>query len=632
MIQLMCSKMLVKPAMIVVLALLLFYGSGYVHGATGPQNTRDMLALVDFRQAITSDPRAFFDSWNNSVGYCKWNGVTCSKTHLWRVRELNLTGQNLEGQVSPSLGNLTLLKILDLSSNSLFGQLPNLNRLHTLWYLSLRNNKLQVFEPDALKNCSNLLWLDLSANKLAGSIPAKIGFLYNLEYLNLESNNFTGVIPSSLGNITKLYYLVLSDNHIEGSIPTTILNHSSLYFLDVNTNFLQMALPPTMGITLPNIVGLLLYNNMFHGQIPASLGSIPIELGSLSSLTQLDLSYNNLQCEVPRDGIFRNATAVSLVGNTGLLWRMARAPSLSPLGDQFPIVSYNGLAQATKNFSESNLIGRGSCGSVYGGNLTKNKLEVPVKVLDLDMRGAEKSFLSECQALRNIRHQNLVPIITARSTVDANGNVFKALIYEFMPNNGNLDSWLRLKGSGKARKPLSLNQRTCLAVNIADVLDYLHHESGRTIIHCDVKPSNILLDDDMNARLGDFGIAKLYLDSRSQSNGDSDTTKLHRHEVCSECCTQSLTLVSSEYARGGHASTYGDVYCFGIVLLEMLTGKRPTDHLFVNELNIVRFVERSFPDKILDLIGERTTMREAASRIRAIKSTYDGGNHKHPLK
>jgi serine/threonine protein kinase len=110
------------------------------------------------------------------------------------------------------------------------------------------------------------------------------------------------------------------------------------------------------------------------------------------------------------------------------------------------------------------------------------------------MRGAEKSFLSECQALRNIRHRNLVPIITACSTVDANGNVFKALVYEFMPN-GNLDSWLHLKGNGKARKPLSLNQRTCLAVNIADVLDYLHHESGSTIIHCDVKPNNILLDD-----------------------------------------------------------------------------------------------------------------------------------------
>jgi len=226
-----------------------------------------------------------------------------------------------------------------------------------------------------------------------------------------------------------------------------------------------------------------------------------------------------------------------------------------------------------------------------------------------------------------------------------------------MPN-GNLDSWLHLKGNDKARKPLSLNQRTCLAVNIADVLDYLHHESGQTIIHCDVKPSNILLDNDMSARLGDFGIAKLYLDSRPQSTGDSNITS-------SIGVKGTIGYIAPEYARGGQVTTYGDVYSFGIVLLEMLTGKRPTDNLFVNELNIVSFVERSFPDKILDVIdtplqddvkttqanmvtenrayqclfsllqialsctrqlpGERTTMREAASRIRAIKTKYAEG-------
>jgi len=1017
MIEPMGAKKLVKSAMIAVLALMLFYRPRYVHSATVPQNSTDMLALIDFRQAITGDPKGFWDSWNNTVDYCKWNGVTCSKTHPGRVRELNLTGQSLEGRISPSLGNLTLLKILGLSSNGLSGQLPDLNRLRKLQYLYMSNNKLQSFAPNALANCSNLLYLDLSANNLAGSIPPGISFLHNLEFLNLQSNNFTGQIPSSLGNITQLAYLYLDGNHLEGSIPTelgqlemllvlslgknklsgsipaTILNHPSLSVLDVNTNSLRMALPSTIGNTLPNLQWLGLNNNKFHGQIPASLGkppylsviqlqsnyftgpvpsslgnlsnlarlildqnkleandskswefldalgncrhlqflslydnqlqgdipnsigklspslqylaldknnlsgtvpesigdhgslstlflgennlegpigswvgklknlgelnisynnfsgpipsslssftqltklylqnnkfdgpvpaslgnlqhlselnlscnnlqgsipkelfspistmttcilsynnldgpippevrnlrqqlneldlssnnltgeipatlgecrqlailqmdnnfltgnisflstltsltflnlshnnlsgSIPKGLGNVSSLTQLDLSYNDLGGEVPRDGVFRNATAVSLVGNSGLCgWtldshmpscptasrrkvaqyylirvlipvfgfmslimliyfiltekRMGRAPSLSPLGDQFPIVSYNDLAQATKNFSESNLIGRGSCGSVYRGNLTKNKLEVAVKVLDLDMRGAEKSFLSECQALRNIRHRNLVPIITACSTVDVNSNVFKALIYEFMPN-GNLDSWLHLKGNDKARKPLTLNQRTCLAVNIADVLDYLHHESGRTIIHCDVKPSNILLDDDMNARLGDFGIAKLYLDSRPQSTGDSNITS-------SIGVKGTIGYIAPEYARGGQVTTYGDVYSFGIVLLEMLTGKRPTDNLFVNELNIVSFVERSFPDKILDVIdtplqddvkttqanmatenrayqclfsllqialsctrqlpGERTTMREAASRIRAIKTKYAEG-------
>jgi serine/threonine protein kinase len=150
----------------------------------------------------------------------------------------------------------------------------------------------------------------------------------------------------------------------------------------------------------------------------------------------------------------------------------------------------------------------------------ENKLKVAIKVLDSDMPGVEKSFLAECEALRNIRHRNLVPIITTCSRLDIKGNVFKALVYEFMPN-GNLDSWLHQHGSGNVRKPLDLNQRTSLATNIANVLDYLHNECGKTIIHCDVKPSNILLDDDMNAHLGDFGIAKFCIGSMSTSTGDS---------------------------------------------------------------------------------------------------------------
>jgi len=1017
----MCAKQLVKSAMIVVLALLLFYGSAYVHCATVPQNSTDMLALIDFRKAITSDDRGFFSSWNHTVDYCNWSGITCSRTHPGRVRELNITGKGLVGQISPSLGNLTLLKILDLSSNSLLGLLPNLSHLRRLQILRLGHNNLQGFAPDALKNHSNLKVLNLGGNKLAGAIPPELGFFYNnLLVLNLQSNSFTGTTPPSLGNITQLSVLFLLDNQLEGSIPTelgqlskltnlalgenrlsdsiptTLLNHTKLATLDVNTNLLRMALPSTFGNTLPALYALGLKSNMFYGQIPASLGnvqnlaiidfssnsftgqipsslgnltllqtlildqnkleandskswefldalsscnqlqtltlydnqlqgalpnsigklspslqflgldknnlsgtvpesignlnlttlylaennlagpielwvgklknlgkldltdnnfsgripsslgsfamltelylqnnnfdgpipaslanlqylsvldlsfnnlhgpiskdlfrpkstmtrcllsynnlegpippeisnlqqqlnelhlssnkltgdipptlgqchqleilkmdnnfltgtilflssltslsilnlshnnlsgSIPIELGNMSSLAQLDLSYNDLQGKVPRDGVFLNASAVSLVGNKGLCGggmldlhiascptasrrkvaqyylvrvlipifgfmalltliyfvltkkNMVRAPSLSPLGDQFPIVSYNDLAEATKNFSESNLIGRGSCGSVYRGDLTKKRLQVAVKVLDLDMRDAEKSFLSECQALRNIRHRNLVPIITACSTVDVNGNVFKALVYEFMPN-GNLDTCLHQKGDREARKPLSLNERACLAVNIADILDYLHHESGRTIVHCDVKPSNILLDNDMNARLGDFGIAKFYLDSRSQSTGESSIG-----------VKGTIGYIAPEYARGAHASTYGDVYSFGIVLLEMLTGKRPTDNLFVNELNIVSFVEKSFPDKILDVIdtplqdevkttqvnmvtenrayqclfsllqvalsctrqlpGERATMREAANRIRAIKTTFAGGKHKHALK
>jgi hypothetical protein len=103
-------------------------------------------------------------------------------------------------------------------------------------------------------------------------------------------------------------------------------------------------------------------------------------------------------------------------------------------GKKFPRVSYKDLEQATGSFSKSNLIGRGNCGSVYKGKLTQAKLEVAIKVFDLETRFADKSFVSECEALRTIWHRNLVPVLTACSTIDNSGNDFKSLIYEFMPN------------------------------------------------------------------------------------------------------------------------------------------------------------------------------------------------------
>ncbi|PWZ41043.1 putative LRR receptor-like serine/threonine-protein kinase [Zea mays] len=752
---------------------------------TSKNSTDDMLSLLDFRKEISSDPRGFLRSWNTTAAdYCSWNGVTCSRTHPGRVIELNLSSQSLHGRISPSLGNLTFLRILDLSYSNFFGQLPLLSRLVRLQDLILNNNQLQSLAPDAFMNCYSLYSVALSSNMLAGPIPlpASIGSLSNLMYLyldvgklsnrtlqylrfgknnllgavpesignliglnelvlelnnltgpigswvvklnnlvkvSLSDNNFSGPIPSSIGGFTQLTNLHLQNNSLDGPIPLQVSNLQQLIELDISSNKLEGEIPytlsecrqlnvlqmdsnfitgnisPLRSLTSLNMINL--SHNMLSGIIPA-------ELGGMSSLTQLDLSYNDLQGKIPMDGVFRNASAVSLVGNSRLCGglsdlhmppcpialkekaaqyyiirvlipifgfmsllmlvcfvltkkRTAQQSSISPLGDQFPIVSYNDLVQATNTFSNSNLIGRGGCGSVYRGNLMENNLKVAIKVLDSDMPGVEKSFLAECEALRNIRHRNLVPIITTCSRLDIKGNVFKALVYEFMPN-GNLDSWLHQQGSGNVRKPLDLNQRTSLATNIANVLDYLHNECGKTIIHCDVKPSNILLDDDMNARLGDFGIAKLCIGSMSTSTGDSEP-------INSTGMKGTIGYMPPEYARGGHASTCGDVYSFGIVLLEMLTGRRPTDHVFVDELNIVKFVERSFPDKILDVIdgslrddfksaqinmvtesetyrclfsllqvalsctreipGERTTMEEATSRIGSIKTTYARG-------
>jgi hypothetical protein len=120
--------------------------------------------------------------------------------------------------------------------------------------------------------------------------------------------------------------------------------------------------------------------------------------------------------------------------------------ALVSYGEKFFKVSYKEFAQATDNFVESKLIGRGSYGLVCRGNLIRANMVVVVKVFDMNMQGAERSFMSECNALRSIQHQNLLPILTVCSIIDNEGNDFRALVYEFMPN-GNLDTWLHPTGN-----------------------------------------------------------------------------------------------------------------------------------------------------------------------------------------
>ncbi|XP_037451528.1 probable LRR receptor-like serine/threonine-protein kinase At3g47570 [Triticum dicoccoides] len=580
----------------------------------------------------------------------------------------------LHGPIPSSIGNLVNLTYFYINDNEFDGLIPaSLGNL-PLSKLDLGYNNLQGHIPPNFWNLQELTILNVGHNNLQGAIP-EIGTLKHLTTLDLSSNMLTGQIPDSLGQCYDLVSLQMDQNSLIGNIPATFGNLSSLSMLNLSHNNLS--------------------------------GNIPTVLNTLKFLNSLDLSHNHLQGEIPIYGVFDNATAISLEDNWGLcggavFFHMASCKTISKqserrnrlikvlipifgfmsvillvyllllekkmrrrtddtstsLGENFMKVSYADLAQATANFSESNLVGRGGYGSVYRGKLKESKVDVAVKVFDLEMHGAEKSFLKECEALRSIQHRNLLPILTACSTVDSTGNVFKALVYEFMPN-GNLDTWLHPREDGKAHKHLSLAQRLDIAVNMADALDYLHHDCGRPTIHCDLKPSNILLDGDMTALLGDFGIASFYQDSWSTSTSSMSSSSVG--------VKGTIGYIAPEYAGGGRrASTTGDVYGFGIILLEMMTGKRPTDPMFKDGVSIVDFVDSNFPHEIVHVIdvnlsedsgvditqankasenyvreclvsmlqlalscthpvpSERMNMKEVASKIHAIKTSYVG--------
>nr|XP_020189701.1 probable LRR receptor-like serine/threonine-protein kinase At3g47570 [Aegilops tauschii subsp. strangulata] len=251
--------------------------------------------------------------------------------------------------------------------------------------------------------------------------------------------------------------------------------------------------------------------------------------------------------------------------------------------------SYADLAKATNGFSPDNLVGSGAYGSVYKGVLEcETNGMIAVKVFNLDQLGAPKSFVAECEAFRNTRHHNLVRVISACSTWDNKGNDFKALIIEYMAN-GTLESWIY----SETRRPLSLGSRLTIAVDIAAALDYLHDSCVPPIVHCDLKPSNVLLDDAMGARLSDFGLAK-FLQSHNSSNTITCTSLAGPRG--------SIGYIAPEYGIGNMISTAGDVYSYGIVILEMLTGKWPTDVLFKNGLSLQKFVGNAFPEKICEIL------------------------------
>ncbi|KAM3245342.1 hypothetical protein ACQJBY_056581 [Aegilops geniculata] len=206
-------------------------------------NSTDMISLLDFKRAVTNDSRQALRSWQANVPLCSWEGVHCSSG---RVTKLYLSERGLSGPISPSLGNLTFLRTLDLSKNGFTGELPSLNRLHRLEYLDLGNNSIQGTIPNTLTNCSKLWSLDISANLLMGEIPLGIGRLSNLRKIWLSSNNLTGAIPPSLKNSSRLEDIVLTDNKLTGTIPDEMGIFPSLVYLDLAGNMLSGGIPETL--------------------------------------------------------------------------------------------------------------------------------------------------------------------------------------------------------------------------------------------------------------------------------------------------------------------------------------------------------------------------------------------------
>ncbi|KAK4802454.1 hypothetical protein SAY86_000657 [Trapa natans] len=497
--------------------------------------------------------------------------ISSSIRYSTSLVQLVLQNNQFSEKLPAEISMLKNLQRLYLDNNSFSGTIPSeMGNLDQLWSLHLEMNSLHGSIPAELSRCSKLVDLNLALNSLTGNIPDSIAFMSSLNYLNLSGNQLTGSVPESLRKL-KLSSIDMSDNRLMGKIPTDLLAiGGGKAFLgnqglcaDPSTKALLTDLHiPICSAEQSRRNHSALHKNAF---VIITVSVLFMVMAGL-----LFMSYRNFKLR---------KDAISDEENNGNFMGKERKPE-----DQIwlRLTSFHQVTIDPKdicNLDERNLIGSGGTGKVYRLELKKkDRQKLTVAVKQLKKEGGVKLLLREMETLGNIRHRN---ILNLYACLIKEGSSY--LVFEYIAN-GNLYQALHDQIKGKMGE-LGWFHRYRIALGAARGIAYLHHGCLPPIIHRDIKSTNILLDEDYEPKIADFGVAKVMETPPGRGNENSSGfAGTHGY-------------IAPELAYTVNVTEKSDVYSFGIVLLELITGKKPSDDEFGEGKDIVDWVITHLKDQ-----------------------------------
>ncbi|KAG1342711.1 Receptor protein kinase TMK1 [Cocos nucifera] len=587
-----------------------------------PANLKDAAALVNFsaNSANVSGElpdflaTAFPSLDHLALAFNLLSGAVPASFATAPLRSLWLNNQQGNSRLSGGIAfvaNMTSLEEIWLNSNDFSGPLPDFSALQHLQDLQLRDNRLTGPVPASLTSLKSLNRVTLTNNLLQGPVPVfpntvktldlkpesesfciekpgdcdpRVDILLsiaksfgypnrfaenwkgndpcggggwpgiscdsggNITVINFQKMGLNGTISPDFGSITSLQKLLLSHNNLTGTIPSTLTKLPSLKELDVSGNSLWGQVPTFNKNVMLNTSG--------NPNIGKNVPTAPASAGASGDAS----SDSN-----PTGSADASQSSSSVAGSTlnggptasDAYSRTSSGPSDVHVVDAGNmVISIQVLRNVTNNFSRENILGEGGFGVVYKGEL-HDGTKIAVKRMEAGVMGTKglNEFKSEIAVLSKVRHRNLVSLLGY--CLDGSERL---LVYEYMPQ-GTLSRHL-FNWKEEGLKPLEWKKRLSIALDVARGVEYLHSLAHQSFIHRDLKPSNILLGDDMKAKVSDFGLVRL-----ADGKGGSIETKL----------AGTFGYLAPEYAVTGRVTTKADVFSFGVILMELITGRKALD-------------------------------------------------------